>query len=443
VFAENTRGEAEMHPRVLIVGTVPYNTKSTSRAFDAYFHYWEKENLAQIFSNTKKPCKGHCGTLFQITDHRILQRWTGKKIDTGIIYHYDDLDIEWRDNDPELGSAKAETVYKIGGRHTPLTHLLRGLLWRKKFWCTEKLNHWLDEFKPECVFLAFSDDYFIPQIALYVAEQFHIPIVSCIGDDYYFNVQKTLNPFYHLYKSTYRKLIDKIFAWPGSAIFISDKIRDKYNAEFHLDGETVYLTSSIKRKPFAPINVEHPVITYFGNIRMGRNQSLYDIGYALKEINPQYNLEVYSNEKDEAYYSKLKDNPNIKYMGSVPYAQVQKRMAESDITIIVEGFEEQDINQSRYSLSTKAADALASGAAILTYGSIECGIIEYMISTEASVVCTRKEDLLNDIREMIDNQVQQRQRYDQAIAITKAHHQLESSCRISETVIERAICKMK
>ena len=48
-----------MHPRVLIVGTVPYNTKSTSRAFDAYFHYWEKENIAQIFSNTKKPCKGH------------------------------------------------------------------------------------------------------------------------------------------------------------------------------------------------------------------------------------------------------------------------------------------------------------------------------------------------------------------------------------------------
>ena len=46
-----------MHPRVLIVGTVPYNTKLTSRAFDAYFHYWEKENIAQIFSNTKKPCK--------------------------------------------------------------------------------------------------------------------------------------------------------------------------------------------------------------------------------------------------------------------------------------------------------------------------------------------------------------------------------------------------
>ena len=32
-----------MHPRVLIVGTVPYNKKSTSRAFEAYFHNWEKD----------------------------------------------------------------------------------------------------------------------------------------------------------------------------------------------------------------------------------------------------------------------------------------------------------------------------------------------------------------------------------------------------------------
>ena len=45
------------HPRVLIVGTVPYNKKSTSRAFESYFSGWERENLAQIFSNTEKACK--------------------------------------------------------------------------------------------------------------------------------------------------------------------------------------------------------------------------------------------------------------------------------------------------------------------------------------------------------------------------------------------------
>ena len=70
------------HPRLLIVGTIPYNTKDSSRAFEAYFHNWEKENIAQIFSDPKTPVKGHCGTLFQITDYRLLQRWKGKKVET-------------------------------------------------------------------------------------------------------------------------------------------------------------------------------------------------------------------------------------------------------------------------------------------------------------------------------------------------------------------------
>lgn len=117
-----------MHPRVLIVGTVPYNTKSTSRAFDAYFHYWEKENIAQIFSNTKKPCKGHCETLFQITDHRVLQRWMGKKIDTGVIYHYDELDTEWKDNDLELGDMQSTDAAMVCTDKTKLADSITQLI---------------------------------------------------------------------------------------------------------------------------------------------------------------------------------------------------------------------------------------------------------------------------------------------------------------------------
>ena len=432
-----------MHPKLLIVGTVPYNTKSTSRAFDAYFHEWEKENIAQVFSNTKKPCKGHCGTLFQITDHRILKRWMGKHIETGCEFRFEDLEDEWKDTNSELGSEAAEVAYKFGRKHTPLTHLLRGLLWRKRFWCTEKLNLWLDAFSPECVFLAFSDDYFIPRIALYIAQRYQIPIVSCIGDDYYFNGKRTINPFYHLYKSTYRKLIDKVLSWPGSAIYISDKIRDKYNKEFGLDGETVYLSSTISRKPFKYIDTNHPVITYFGNIRMGRNHSLNDIGFSLGEISEDYILEVYSNEQDKVYYSVFCDNPNIRFMGSVPYNQVQKRMAESDITIIVEGFSAHDINLSRYSLSTKAADALASGVAILSYGPLECGIIEYMKSTDASAVCISKDQLVSDIKNLMNDHQLQERYYKQAMIISEKHHNRSVSCAISEGVIKKAILKMK
>ena len=429
------------HPRLLIVGTIPYNTKDSSRAFEAYFHNWEKENIAQIFSDPKTPVKGHCGTLFQITDYRLLQRWKGRKVETGVVYNYDELPTSTESEKRVDESKSAGKAYRLGAKHSPFTHLLRGLLWRKSLWCTERLNKWLDDFKPECVFLSFSDDYFIPQIAFYVAKRYNIPIVSSIGDDYYFNTHFSLDPFYWWYKLTYKALILKVLAYKGSAIYISDKIRDKYNTEFGLDGDTVYLTSTTKRKPFDYVNTESPLITYFGNIRMGRNRSLNDVGHALGKLNPNYRLEVYSGENIPEIYGVFKDNPNVIYGGAIPYSEVQKKMANSDITVIVEGFLPKDIDCSRYSLSTKAADALASGATILTYGSQECGIIEYMQSTKASFVCTQKENLVEVIKDMLSNKELQKQYYDQQIVMTAEHHNLEKSCEVFENVVKRAMKK--
>lgn len=430
-----------MHPRVLIVGTVPYNKMSTSRAFDAYFHNWEKENLTQIFSNTKTPCKGHCGSLYQITDHAMLHRWFVRKTVTGKIYNYDELPDEWSTAELEVDGTVMNAAYKVGRRHTPLTHLLRGLLWRKKFWCTDALNEWMDSFAPECIFLAFSDDYFILKIALYAAERYNIPIVSCIGDDYYFNKHFSVNPIYQLYKESYKALVRKVLSHRGSAIYISDKIRDKYNSEFGLDGETVYLTSNVKRKPFCPINLDKPLITYFGNIRIGRNKSLAEIADALGAIDSKYKVEVYSTEKEEEYYSVLKNNPYVIYGGAIPYAQVEEKMQASDITLVVEGFAAEDIEMSRYSLSTKAADALASGAAIFTYGSADCGIVEYMASTHAAEVCTQKEQLKQKLRRLLEDVELQKRYYKQQIVITQEHHNLQRSCEISEQVIMNAIGK--
>ncbi len=428
-----------MKPKILIVGTVPYNKKSTSRAFESYFCNWEKENLAQIFSNTKKPAKGHCATLFQITDQRLLKKRLDKSVETGIIYEYNELQDEWADNSLEVNSSLFTKLYKWGSKKRPVIYLLRKYIWSKKYWCTDKLNNWLDNFKPDCVFLSFSDDFFIPEIALYVAERYDIPIVSSIGDDYYFNTEVSLSPLYYIYKTAYRKLIRKVFSHKGSAIYIGDKIRDKYNSYFGLEGKTVYLTSSIERRVFKPINKINPMITYFGNIRCGRNNSLNEIGYALRKINPNYVLHIYSNEKDKKYYDIFEKNKNIEFHGSIPYWEVQKKLLQSDITVVVEGFKKKDINITRYSLSTKVADCLASGVNTLVYGSLECGAIEYLKDSNSAEVCFEKNKLEECIYTLINNVTKQKMYYDNAIKITEQNHNLAASSSIFESVIDSVL----
>lgn len=424
----------ERHRRVLIVGTVPYNEMSTSRAFDSYFHFWEKENLAQIFSNAKAPAKGHCGTLYQITDARMLKRRFDKKTKTGVIFNYEALNDGWKDSSLEVGSVTAK-MYGWGSKKNSLVYLLRKFIWKKKYWCTDELLSWLDKFSPECVFLSFSDDFFIPQIALFVAERYNIPIVSSIGDDYYFNYKFSLSPLYHIYKLSYRRLIRKVFSHKGSAIYIGNKIRDKYNESFGLDGKTVYLTSEIKRHPFREIPVRSPVISYFGNIRLGRNESLREIGDALGRIDSSYILNVYSNEKDEHYIGIFDGSRNVKFCGTVPYSEVMKKSAESDILIVVEGFKKKDVDITRYSLSTKVADSLSSGAAVFAYGSAECGAIEYAESTGCITTCTYKDMLEVSLRSLIYDTELQRRNYEKGITVVENNHRLENSTGIFESVV--------
>lgn len=427
-----------MHPKVLIIATTPYSTSDSSRTLDAYFHFWEKDRVAQIFSRNWIPNKGHCGEMYQITDASLLRKWLHQSVEVGKIYRYDEMRDE--DGNEVLKDSSAVSLsYKIGEKHLPIIELLRALLWRKKFWCTPKLTEWLDAFKPECIVYNVSNHLFTQQIALFAAERYKIPIVAIIGDDYYFDETKSLSPFYKLFRWRFKKLTEQILGSNSSAVYCSDKIKNLYNRYFHIQGETIYFDSSLERREFRPINAEHPEIVYFGSIRLGRNLALLDIAAALSKIDSNYTLSIYSNEKDESIYGVLKDAPNVFYGGSIPYSQVKKKIAESDIFVIAEGFRDKDINLTRYSLSTKASDGLASGVAILTYGPKEAGVVEYMETTESSMVCTDPGRLEESIRKLIHDVDLQKRYYQKAIEVTIKHHTIKTSTERFESVVDQAV----
>ncbi|MGD6730448.1 MAG: hypothetical protein ACPKMZ_05190 [Pleomorphochaeta sp.] len=429
-----------MNKKILIIGTVPYNEQSTSRAFLSYFSEIKMEQLAQIFSDPHIPPKGHCGTFYQITDKNLLERYLKSNITTGKIYYSKDLINLNLSKDFENKSNIISILYKIGKNKIPIIYLLRKLLWKKKYWYTSKLINWVESFSPDCIFLSFSDDFFIPSIALVLAKKFNIPIISSIGDDYFFNYNFSLSPLYHIYKLSYRNLIQKVLEWPGSAIYISDKIRDKYNSTFDINGKTIYLSSEVRRRPFQYINTDKPIISYFGNIRLGRNFSLNQIANKLKEINKDFYLNVYSNEQDSKYYKILEKNTNIIFHGSIPYVAVKEKMLSSDILVIVEGFRKKDINITRYSLSTKIADYLASGVALLAYGPNGSGAIDYMQEIGCIPTCTDNEKLKETIENLLFDKEYQLNSYKESKKIYDKNHTINQNLNIFRELVNN-VCE--
>jgi len=433
-----------MHPKILIVAPVPYRRSLMSRSYESYFANWEHENLAQFFSSPQTPVKGHCGTLFQITDAQIIRSMTKRKNKVGKIFFYDDLPFE-KDTviGPKDKNKVLQKLYKMGSRKNYFYRMMRKILWRKKYWCTPEFNEWLEAFSPECVFMYASDDYFIPQIALYAAEKFNIPIISAIGDDHYFNDKFSLNPLYYLYRGMYHRLIDKVFRHGGSAVYISDKIRDKYNSEFSINGKTIYLSSESETRDFKTINKTNPLICYFGNIRQGRNESLSAIASALGKINKDYMVNVYSGQNDKDIVKVLTDNKNIRFMGVIPYSEVLETIKKADVLIIVEGFKHKHVVVTRYSLSTKVADSLQSGVPVLAYGSDECAVINYLRDNDCAAVCSDNNELEKTIRNLLTDEEYQKRLYNNALEIIRKNHNLEKSNKIFEDLVDEVICDYK
>ena len=368
----------------------------------------------------------------------LLKKWLHRPVDVGTIYHYEDLDEQGTSQVIDEGDLTSQG-YKLGRSHTPMVELLRGLLWRDKYWCSEKMIKWLDDYKPELIFYNFTNNLFLQKIVLFIADRYDIPIITAIGDDYYFNDKHSFSPAYHLFRWRYKKFTEEVFKHKGSAVYVCDKIRDKYNEWFGLNGDTVYFNTTINRRPFREINIEAPEIVYFGNIRIGRNIALLNIANALGKINSNYKLQVYANEQDEAYYSELTKHPNVVYSGAIPYSEVMKKTSECDIYVVAEGFREEDINFTRYSLSTKAADGLGSGATLLAYGPEESGLIDYLIKTGAAFVCTEETGLEATIRQLLTDKEKQRLYYDRASEISKKNHTLEGSTAVFEMIVSRAM----
>lgn len=428
-----------MHPKVLIVMTMSYSTSESSRTLDAYFHFWEHDRVSQIFTKNWVPRKGHCGELFQITDEMILDKWLMRKGQDGIVYRYDDLGPQDGNHTIQSGGT-ASIGYKVGVSHTPIVELLRGLLWREKFWHTSRLDNWLDEFKPDCILYNFSNHIFTQQIALYVARRFDIPIIMVIGDDYYFNDHQSFSPAYHLFRRKFKRLTEQVVSYSSGAAYCSEKIKDKYSSHFGLDGNAIYISSTLHRRPFRPINAKNPSVVYAGSVRLGRDAALCELANGLGRIDESYRLTVYSNEPDPAYRHKLMSNLFVEFGGQIPYDEVRRVISEADIFVIAEGFDEENLLFTRYSLSTKAADALASGVSIFTYGPADSGVVGYMEETDASVICTNPSDVEDSLRRLIDDVDLQERLYTKAEEVTLRNHTIESSCSSFEDLIQKSVC---
>ena len=375
---------------VLIVGSLPFRVDAQSRAFDTYFCRWPSEKLHQVFSSPLKPLKGHCSELYQITDYDMLTKFFHRKRKIDKIFYKEKLDEK-----PCVDSSTSSVggLYKIGKKKTPFIKLLRSLLWREKKWWTLEFKRWLAEFRPQCIFLAWSDDTYLLKIAYKIAHDFDIPVVPCIGDDYYFNRRFSLNPFYYLFNVIYKKWFKKLITYSNNCIFIDDKIRNTYKDFFGIDGATVHVCSNYQALKTEDKKIDCEFI-YVGNLGYKRYESLILFAKIMSKKKSNFRLRIFSSTNNKRIIGKLKKTKGIEFCGAIEYGEIINEYKKSTFVIVAESIKnKRAISDVAYSLSTKVADSLASGLPIVALGNKKCGAIDFFKRHSCAIVLEDVKDI--------------------------------------------------
>jgi glycosyltransferase involved in cell wall biosynthesis len=432
-------------PNVLLIGTVPYNPSTQARALMSYFGFWadKKENAAQIFSDSRLPVHGFCKTFYQITDEMLLEARLHHRKNIGEIYW--DSSLSEAKSIASKGASSHERfrlLKKLKNHKGPLEKLLRKHLWARKYWQSEKLLRWADDFKPDVVYCSFSDDFFILQMSLFFAKRYRVPLLLQIGDDYYFQKHFSCNPFYWIYRSEYKRLVRKLYAYDTHIMYSSEKIQSQYKTVFPNDSAVVYISSDFPQSQEIEHSEAKNHLLYVGNTKLGRDKAIAEVGSALYRLNPNFGVDVYSPENDPKILKRLQNAPGVFFHGSLEYSKVQETTLQASTILIAESFSKKDIKTTIFSLSTKVADGLAAGIPIFAYGPSEAGFMHYLLQEDCACCCTAKDDLPALLQKVMFDHDYRLSLSQKELAVAQKNHRQAGNSALFYDLVERT-CHVK
>ncbi len=414
--------------KVLLISHNPFSTYNNMGAtFLSLFSGFQKEELCQLYVYPSLPDVDVCHSYYRVTDKQVLSGfWRLKKVGGELPAH----------RFPSEGRAfeKPEdaALYLRRGNHGARMRLLRDGMWKLARWDHKGLWRWLDRERPTHIFLAPGYAGFLYDIALKIARRRKIPVVTYLCDDYYF-VKSPKGLAGKLQLALLRNKTGQLMKSTSRLVTISPELAQTYGRTFSLPAEVIMTGANIQGQSVAAGSARR--LCYFGNLTCGRQTALARIGQALEAIrasrNEDYCLEIYTAERDPEILEPLKKCPLIKLRPFVTGEAFRQAFFRAELLVYAESFREADMDRTKYSISTKIADSLASGVPLFAYGPAAQSSMQHLLRTECAFVVTEPEALQPVLLAALQD-TQRRQRLaERAMQVaSEFHHAQKNSERL-------------
>ncbi len=429
--------ESNYTPRLLIISnSCLSNSTSNGRTLRNFLIGWASDKIAQFYIQDEVPDFDICRNYYKVTDSQALKaflkgvRAGGKVVEETLVGK----------------TSKTGGSSKKKHNRTSLTLFLRELVWNSNRWRDCNFDKWLDEYSPEVVLLQAGDSPFMLKLAYNISRKRNIPLIIYNSEVYYFKdfdyfrskgISHLIYPFFHYY---YKLVFKRSIKFAKKSIYICEMLKDVYDKEFNLPSIAIYTATEAECAPIKMPDSEF-VVSYLGNLGVGRHEGLLDIANILQEISPKYKLDVYGKIPNEAVETAFRNCKGINYKGFVSYAEVLEVMKNSNLLVHTESFSDFYREDLRYAFSTKIADSLSTGTGFLLYAPEELACSKYLKENKVAFVVNDKEELVKTLMQLTDKP-EECVRYRQAaLDLVKTNHNFSKNAKVFQSVIREEIVK--
>ena len=257
------------------------------------------------------------------------------------------------------------------------------------------------------------------------------------ADDYFIVPQQSRSLLRRLHCRRLRKLAQRVTERSKSVITISDAMQRDYAQLFGFPVQTIRISSDAN--PAALPRAQREGISYVGNLGIDRITPLIELGRALKAAQlPGFEtIRVYSGERNPATLAQITEDNGLTFCGRLTEQGVERVLGASKFLILVESFDRSAIRRTKYSLSTKVAESLRSGACIIAYGPDEIASIEYLRRHKAACILNSAAEFPEVVRRLCTAADE----YDAYIQCAQSLAEQFHSAKTNENCIEKILAQ--
>jgi len=265
------------------------------------------------------------------------------------------------------------------------------------------LMKWLDEFKPDVLYLQVST-YDAIVFAHKLLDYLKKPTVIHIMDDWPSTLSQT-GPFRSYWENRidkeFKQLLDRIDTFLSISDTMSSEYKIRYKKNFIAFHNPIDIPFWAQKVKIDYRFIEdHIKVLFSGRIGIGIAESLVDLAQVVETLSNsgiKIKLFIQSASSKTILTSRVKDFKSLVFNPVADYSELPGIFSGADILAISNDFDNQSINYLKYSMPTKASEYMISGTPVLVYSHSETAVTKFFSENQCGYCVTERNlDLLRD-----------------------------------------------